>query len=345
MGDIDPSFIREPECRPQHTLNEEGIPVIDLSGMSDPSAIGEIVKAIGNACKEWGFFQVINHGTEESHAKVDAVSRKFFNLNKDEKNKVRRDIVQVMGYYDSEHTQNSKDWKESYEFVVEEPTLMPLSIDLNDNQIYEWNNKWPQNPPEFREVCKEYAKVMETLAFKLLEYIFMSLGLPPKRFHEFFKGHQSSFVKINYYPPCPSPDLVLGCGPHKDTGALVILPQDDVGGLEVRRQSDGEWVKVKPIPGAYVVNVGDVVQVWSNDAYQSVEHRVVVNSKKERLSTPFSLQVPHFTVVEPLEEFTNAENPPKYKPYNWGKFLAKKKFANFQKIEGESIQIKHFKIY
>ncbi|CBI32479.3 unnamed protein product, partial [Vitis vinifera] len=72
----------------------------------------------------------------------------------------------------------------------------------------------------------------------------------------------------------------LGVGRHKDSGALTFLAQDDVGGLEVNRKTDGEWVRVKPTPDAYIINVGDIVQVWSNDTYESVEHRVMENSER-----------------------------------------------------------------
>lgn len=112
----------------------------------------------------------------------------------------------------------------------------------------------------FREICEEYGREVEKLGFKLLELISLSLGLPADRLRVFFKD-QTSFLRFNYYPPCPSPHLALGVGRHKDGGALSVLAQDDVGGLEVRRKSDGEWIPVKPIPDAYIINIGDAVQV------------------------------------------------------------------------------------
>ena len=111
-----------------------------------------------------------------------------------------------------------------------------------------------------REISEEYGEEMKKLAYKLLELIALSLGLPADRFHNFFKD-QTSRVKLNHYPPCPAPDLVLGVGRHKDGGALTILAQDNVGGLEVKRKSDGEWIFVKPIPDTYIINVGDIIQV------------------------------------------------------------------------------------
>lgn len=100
---------------------------------------------------------------------------------------------------------------------------------------------------------------MEKLAYKLLELVSLSLGLAGDRLNEFFEG-QTSFIRLNHYPPCPSPELALGHGWHKDTEALTILFQDGVGGLEVMRKN-GEWVGVKPIPNAFVINIGDIIQV------------------------------------------------------------------------------------
>ncbi|CAK7329800.1 unnamed protein product [Dovyalis caffra] len=194
-----------------------------------------------------------------------------------------------------------------------------------------------------REVCEEYAKELEKLAYKLLGLIALSLGLPQNRFHGFFKD-QISFVRLNHYPPCPVPHLALGISRHKDAGALTILAQDDVGGLEVKRKTDGKWLWVKPTPNAYIINVGDIIQVWSNETYESVEHRMIVNSEKERFSIPFFFNPAHYTIVKPLEELTNERNPAKYRSYNWGKFFVTKKKSNFKKLDVENIQIFHFRV-
>ena len=85
-------------------------------------------------------------------------------------------------------------------------------------------------------------------------------------------------------------------------------------------------------------------QVWSNDRYESVEHRVMVNSERERFSLPFFLHMAHYTMVKPLEELINVQNPAKYRAFNWGKFIANRKCSNFQKLNVENLQIYHFKI-
>lgn len=356
MGEVEAAFVQAPEHRPKPSvIIAEGIPLIDLSPINyqqeetntvNPVSIHGLVKEIGSACKEWGFFQVINHKVPlDKRERIEDAARKFFALSLEEKLKVRRDAINLLGYFESEHTKNVRDWKEIYDFNVQQPTFIQPSVEPDDEQNvqFQWDNRWPQNPPEFREACQEYAQEVEKLAYKLMELIALSLGLAPNRFRGFFR-HNTSNIRLNHYPPCPYPHLALGLGRHKDTGVLTVLAQDDVGGLEVRRKSDGEWVRVKPIPNSFIINVGDMIQVWSNDAYESVEHRVMVNSERDRFSIPFFLKPALYTDVEPLEELIDDRNPPRYRALNWGKFRTARMQSNFAKSNVENLQIYHFKI-
>ncbi|WOG82206.1 hypothetical protein DCAR_0101368 [Daucus carota subsp. sativus] len=341
MGEVDQSFIQAVEHRPKLTFTEaQGIPLIDLS-ISDTQLV---VSQIGHACENWGFFQVINHGVPvKLREKLESASRSFFAQPKEEKLKVKRDELNPFGYYDTEHTKNVRDWKEVFDCTVENPTILPASPDPDDKELITLVNYWPENPKNFREACEEYAQEMTRLSFKLIELLALSLSLEANRFNEFFK-ESTSRLRLNYYPPCPVPDLVLGVGQHKDAGGLTILYQDSVGGLEVRQKSDGEWIRVKPTPNAYIINVGDAIQVWSNDKYESAEHRAMVNPAKERYSIPFFFDPAHSTTVKPLHELTSDENPPKFKAYNWGKFTMNRKQSNFKKLDVENIQTYHFRV-
>ncbi|GAB2211143.1 hypothetical protein Droror1_Dr00016435 [Drosera rotundifolia] len=354
MG-VDPAFVQEVEHRPKATIVEaDEIPIIDLSSLSSldslldlPDAetddsVGKVVAQIGDACQRWGFFQVINHGvSSEKLRRIDSVAREFFSLPLEAKKKVRRDEGNPMGYYESEHTKNVRDWKEVFDCSIRDSTVCLISLD--DLRPQTLINRWPENPPELREACQDYGTEVEKLAFKLLELIALSLGLAADKLEGFFKD-ATSFIRLNHYPPCPSPDLALGVGRHKDGGALTVLVQDEVGGLQVRRKTDGEWISVKPTPGAFIINVGDIIQVWSNDKYESVEHRVMVNSQRDRFSIPFFFNPAHYVVVKPLPELVHERNPAKYKGYNWGEFFATRKGSNFKKLEVENVQISHFKL-
>ncbi|KAE8723764.1 hypothetical protein F3Y22_tig00011761pilonHSYRG00158 [Hibiscus syriacus] len=347
MGEVDPAFIQDLEHRPKlATIEAEEIPLIDLNSvLNSGDAVSDttLVSDIGEACERWGFFQVINHGVPlEKRERLEKAARVFFNQPLEEKVKIRKDEAKILGYYDSEHTKNVRDWREVFDFSVHSPTIVPASTRPADKQVAEWHNQWPEFPPQLREACEEFAGEMEKLCFKLMELIALSLGLPQDSFNGFFKD-QTTYGRLNHYPPCPAPELALGLGRHKDSGALTILAQDDVGGLEVKRKSDGEWILVNPTPNAFIVNVGDVIQVWSNERYESVEHRVIVNSEKERFSIPFFFHPAHYTMVKPFEELTSEENPPKYRPYNWGKFLVTRKGSNLKKLDVENIQIYQFR--
>ncbi|KAL6963947.1 hypothetical protein U1Q18_034954 [Sarracenia purpurea var. burkii] len=302
--------------RPKLSPTEaEGIPLIDLSALnSNSSSLEPLVAEIGDACENWGFFQVINHGVpQETRRKFDSASRKFFALPTEEKRKVRRDEATRQGYYDTEHTKNVRDWKEVFDLTVKNPTVVPASPEPDDEEVIELVNRWPEYPPELREAYEEYAKILEKLAYKLVELISLSLGLPVDRLSGFFNNH-TSFIR-RY-----------------------------VGGLEVKRKTDGEWIGVKPTPHAFIVNIGAIIQVWSNGRYESVEHRVIVNSKKERLSIPFFFNPDHYVMVEPLKELTTDQNPARYKAYNWGKFFANRTRSDLKKLNVENIQVHHFKI-
>ncbi|CAM8907059.1 unnamed protein product [Rhodiola kirilowii] len=342
VADLDPAFIQAPEHRHKPTITiGEGLPVIDLGEIDNSKTITEI----GDACRNWGFFQVVNHGVDLSvREKAEAAARSFFALPIEEKRKVRRDEVNPFGYYDVEHTKNVRDWKEVFDYSANGPVVIPTSPDpLDDDRVKEMVNQWSNSPSDFKEACDEYGRETEKLAFKLLELISLSLGLNADKLKGFFK-EETSFVRLNHYPPCPAPNLALGVGRHKDGGALTVLAQDEVGGLEVKRKSDGEWILVQPIPNAYIINVGDIIQVWSNAEYESVEHRVMVNPEKDRLSMPFFFNPAHYTIIEPLEELVTEGSPAKYKAYNWGKFFAARKMSNFKKLDVENIQIDHFKV-
>lgn len=150
MGDIDPVFIQSTEHRPNRaTFVEEvsEIPIIDLSEKNRE----ELISKIGKACEEWGFFQVINHGVpSEVSTMVEIEAKKFFEQNMEEKKRVKRDEVNSMGYHDAEHTKNVRDWKEVFDYLVENTTQVPSSHEPHDLELRTLTNQWPQYPPHFR---------------------------------------------------------------------------------------------------------------------------------------------------------------------------------------------------
>ena len=117
----------------------------------------------------------------------------------------------------------------------------------------------------------------------------------------------------NYYPPCPDPELVSGVGRHSDISSITVLLQDDIGGLYVRGSDCDSWIFVPPVDGALVINIGDVLQIMSNDKYKSIEHRVVANRSKTRISIPIFVNPAPDAVIGPLPEVMENGEEAKYK--------------------------------
>lgn len=348
---IDKAFVLPPEHRPvrahdSYVNTTDQIPVIDLQVLQhpapDPTTLETLVREIGRACENWGFFQVINHGISSSLInKLKEEAESFFALPLEEKRQVKRTRDNVLGYNDAELTKNVRDWKEVFDIAVRGVLELPVELEGGETEIQSDENKWPTSLPGLRDACEEYIAAAQELAFSLLRLMSQSLGLQPCYFDEYFKSAGTSFLRLNHYPVCPAPGLALGVSRHKDGGGLTILLQDEVGGLEVRRK-DGEWIGVKPDPAAIVINVGDLIQVWSNDKYQSVEHRVVVNENKDRYSFPLFFNPVHMVDVSPIPELTDAQHPPRYTPINWGKYYKSRKDSNFKNLGVENRQIYHY---
>ncbi|KAK2978969.1 hypothetical protein RJ640_017533 [Escallonia rubra] len=330
------------DAAPALQANEvNDVPVIDLSILSAAYLVAEI----RDACENWGVFQVINHGVPlELQAKFELVMKKFFAQPVAEKRKLRKD-VDVENPYDygyEEFVENVDDWKEVFDFPLEKETMMPASTGDGERDMRELIHSWPEYPPNFREACEEYGREMEKLSYRLMELICLSLGVQRQRLNGFFKDH-CNMGRIIHCPPCPTPHAALGTHRHTDVGALTVLSQDDVGGLEVLRR-DGEWVQVKFIPNAYVVNVGDMLEVWSNKKYQSLVHRAKVNSERERFSVPFFFNPALYVVVEPLEELTDEENHAKYRALHWGKYYGSRKYGNFKNPDMDVLRLNNFMV-
>ncbi|WJX57504.1 Oxoglutarate-dependent flavonoid 7-O-demethylase 1 [Trifolium repens] len=119
-------------------------------------------------------------------------------------------------------------------------------------------------------------------------------------------------MRMNYYPPCPQPENVIGLNPHSDAGVLTILLQaNEIEGLQIRK--DGQWISIKPLTNAFVINVGDVLEIVTNGIYRSIEHRAIVNSKKERISIASFQNANMSKVIGPTPGLVTHERPALFK--------------------------------
>ncbi|KAK3162954.1 hypothetical protein QOZ80_1BG0095790 [Eleusine coracana subsp. coracana] len=319
-------YVRDGDDRPDgaKVCDHAQIPVIDVGELPHD---GELNK-LRLACEEWGFFQVVNHGiAEEVLDEMEKVTREFFMLPLEEKEKYPMAPGGIQGY--------------GHAFVFSEDQKLDWSNMLAlgvDPAFIRQPKLWPTNPASFKETLDKYSGEIRSLCRRLLAHIAETLGLAPGTFNGMF-GEAVQAVRMNFYPPCPRPELVLGLSAHSDGSAVTVLQQDmSCAGLQVVK--DGAWVPVHPIPHALVINLGDTLEVLTNGRYKSVEHRAVTSDKQDRLSI-VTFYAPAYDVeLGPLPEFVTDDAPCRYRRFNHGEYsrhyvtskLEGKKTLEFAKI-------------
>ncbi|KAL4187020.1 hypothetical protein AMTRI_Chr09g37020 [Amborella trichopoda] len=282
---------------------------IDLQSLQGPHRT-LILNQIAHACQNDGLFQVVNHGIPEGVIEnMMQVSRDFFRLPEFEKMKNFSDDP-------------SKTMRLSTSFNMKRESVHNWRdyLRLHCYPLQDFTDEWPSNPTSFRGCVSEYCTMVRGLVLRLLEAISESLGLEGD-YIEKALGKQGQHMAINYYPPCPEPELTYGLPGHTDPNALTILLQDQVPGLQVLK--DGKWVAVDPIPNSFVVNVGDQIQVISNGRYKSAIHRAVVNNEKERISVPTFYCPSDDAIISPAEKLLDKDHPPIYRSYTYSEYHLK----------------------
>ncbi|EFJ13589.1 2-oxoglutarate-iron(II)-dependent oxygenase [Selaginella moellendorffii] len=284
---------------------EESLPIIDHGKLlrNDPSELAKL----GAACAEWGFFQVVNHDIPISLLeRVRKAARQFFHLSHEEKLEFAIKPGSCEGYGRHFLASDVLDW-----------------VDLLYHQLLPISTRnlssWPTKPESYRTVLHEYSNEVHGLAKCLLGKISETLGLESDFLEKKFGECIYQTIRVNHYPPCPQPDRVMGLSPHSDPGGITILLQDDVEGLQVRK--NGKWVQVQADPEAFVVNLADQIEIITNGLYKSVEHRAVVKTEsKERISLAmFHSPLPD-TLVSPAANFVNPRQPSRYTSMTFGQY-------------------------
>jgi isopenicillin N synthase-like dioxygenase len=312
------------------TLN---IPVLDANrGLDDD----QFIEALAAACEEWGFFQIIGHGIDlELRRRFFSGVEDFFALPKDTKLALSRTENNIWGYYDKELTKNRVDAKEIYD--------IDGNIDNLRKEHPELPVPWTEDLPTLRPVAMEWLQQVELLSLNLLGSICIALGESSAALNPFFLKNHTSFLRFNYYPSIserlPLNEAEgLGIHPHTDAGALTVLAQDDVLGLQVRK--DDTWHTVVPVEDGFIINIGDMLQVWSNDRFKAPEHRVLASGKRARYSAPFFYNPSYETVCTPLVAQSEDSH---YKAISWRDFRSGRAAGDYADL-GEEIQISWYRI-
>jgi isopenicillin N synthase-like dioxygenase len=300
------------------------IPVIDLApGFSpDQAARRRVAWDIHKACRETGFFYISNHRvTPGLVADQFAWSRRFFDLPLDQKLAIHMRNSptragyepiggQVLDSQDKNSGPGAPDLKESFYVGVELPDDDPTAKMLMRGYGH---NLWPAGLPGFREQMLAYQKELQSLADHVLRLLALSIDVEEAFFQPYFDTPVKT-VRLIKYPAQPGEVTgnQIGAGAHTDWGAITILAQDSIGGLEVRTV-EGEWIEAPPIPDTFVVNLGDLLARWTNDIYTSNFHRVKNNSRNEsRYSVPFFYNPRRSAQIDAIPTCVSDDHPRKY---------------------------------
>jgi polar amino acid transport system ATP-binding protein len=267
------------------------IPIVDIAPLrtGDRAAAAEVIRALDAACRSHGFFYVAGHGVPAGLlAELDRLARAFFAQDEATKLEIRMALGgrAWRGYFPvgGELTSGVPDWKEGLYFgseLADDHPAVRRGDPLHGKNLF---------PPlaGFRDAALAYMAACEQLGHTLMAALAEALGHAPTVFRARYLARPVTLFRIFHYPPPPPPPpgrAVWGAGEHTDYGLLTILAQDDRGGLEIRTR-DG-WIDAPPIAGAFVCNLGDMLESLSGGRYRSTPHRVRNRAAAGRLSMPF----------------------------------------------------------
>lgn len=301
------------------------VPVLDLNSSQDKKT-----GLIADACTHWGLFHVANHGIEPGLIEsLQACSQNFFSLAVPAKQAVSRTMDNPFGYYDRELTKNLRDRKEIFDYAP--------------NQL----TPWPDSPAGFRTALELYALACHHLAAQLVSLCCQALGAEQDTLTQHFQSGHTSFLRLNHYP-CSDhlaateapPTGPYGISQHSDAGAITVLLQDTVSGLQVLK--DDKWQDVHPLADTLTINIGDMLQVWSNDRFRAPLHRVRASEGHARYSAAYFLNPDNQTVVAPLTETVSSSTPARYRAIAWAEFRRLRAMGDYGDY-GEEVQISQFR--
>jgi len=289
----------------------------------------EVVRQMGRACEDIGFLSIVNHQVpKEVMDNMWRATWEYFDLPVEEKKKIAMTEEYPYGYcgfaeenlsagYSNEDS--PPDPKECFAIGPHNPLAQMPPI------------QWPTKPTQFKPAWQAYWTHMELLSDRILSLLALALQLPPNWFEDKVLRHRSALRALSYPDQHPAPPAgQIRAGQHTDYGTITILKQDNVGGLQVRRDRGSDpWVDVPYMPDAFVVNLGDLMPRWTNDKWVSTLHRVVTPAvNRRRQSVAFFHNIDHDHLVECIPTCCGPNNPPKYKPILFWDHLMEKHMAS-----------------
>ncbi|WVR07308.1 hypothetical protein IAU60_004349 [Kwoniella sp. DSM 27419] len=288
-------------------MSTERLPIVDISPYLDASATDDdrakASQILDKACREFGFFYVTGHGLEPEYLQsLLKLGHKFFELPQESKDKIHifKSMDRVRGYQKigENVTYAKRDQQEALD-IYPEPAS-PTTDQLNGSQL------WPaeEDMPGYKATLLDYTEKMKKIGHAFMRAMSDALGG-----QEIFQELQNDnywVLRVIGYPPLPdSFDIEKGisCGAHTDYGCLTFLLADDTPGALQVEAKDGSWIPADPLPGAFVVNIGDIIDTLTGHQYKSTYHRVIHRGSRFRVSMPFFFEPQRDQVIKTLEGF------------------------------------------
>ncbi|MEM9552343.1 MAG: 2-oxoglutarate and iron-dependent oxygenase domain-containing protein [Pseudomonadota bacterium] len=304
-------------------IEEASLPVIDLSGLmtGDPKDKAVVAKALGDAARTSGFFYITGHGVPQTLMdEVFAASKAFHEQTRSYKMKYWSGFTtHHRGYVPLEENGSSfpkqinfnEAWDMSYEAPADHPDFLAG-----------WRmtgpNVWP-DIPGWKDTVSTYYDTIFALGLRLLDALALELGVDPEELTRHITCPTSQLRLLRYIEnDMDATKDVVGIAAHSDFECFTILLQGGPG-LQVMNAED-IWIEAPPIPGCFIVNIGDIFETWSGGQFKSTQHRVN-NIGRERYSMPLFFGLDYHAVVEPLEKFRTPETIAKYPPIKAGEHL------------------------
>jgi isopenicillin N synthase-like dioxygenase len=313
------------------------IPVIDLAPLlhGDARARAAVAAKIGEACRNIGFFYIVNHDVPAALiARVYREAKRFFDLSAAAKAKIAiENSAYHRGYFriggenlDPEKQKTDGDLKEGIKIGRDLDASHPL---VKAGTPLHGPNQWPRDLPGWRETMQEYYAVMEALGRTLMRAFALALDLDEGYFDRWLTTPMTTLGPLHYPPQTgPISEAQIGAGAHSDYGCLTLLAQDAAGGLQVR-DATGQWLDAPPVAGSFVVNIGDMMERWTNGVFTSTLHRVINVSGGERYSLPYFFDPDFNAEVVCLETCLSPGAAPRYPPTTSGRHLLDMISASF----------------
>lgn len=317
-----------------------GIPVIDIGPLHGAGAARDALAAeMRDAATTAGFFYVSNHGIEEALvAEVFEANRRFHAWPQERKARLRQNRWHrgYMGFGDtrlasSAHFAPARR-ANLMESLMVRHEVSPDHPDVRAGRPLQGPNQWPDDEGIVGAI-RRYDAALTGLARRMLPVLSVAAGEAPDFFPDAFRP-ASTALRLIHYPPSPpdAPDDLYGSHPHTDYGFLTLLAQDEVGGLEVQ-SLDGRWIPAPPLPGTFVVNIGDAFARWTNDTFRSTPHRVINRSpERDRYSVAMFFD-PNLDALVECRPQHCVGRPARYEPVRYGDYYSARLDANYARYD------------